>query len=115
MKNIKLLKLEKYNDSSAYQEIETGIYKDLKDSDPTNIKITLSFELEPNEDDQYPIEDILDKYYLHVSEFIDSTNDSILNLELAGELEDILAARVIIGKRVYNKICDDKYVELVIE
>lgn len=120
MKNIKLLRLEKYNNLSEYQIIEDGVYKDLKDTESTNIRIALSFELEIGENEQYPIEDILDKYYLHVSEFLevnntDSRNGSMLNLELAGELEDIIDVKDIIGKRVYNQVSDNNYSKLVIE
>ena len=44
------------------------------------------------------IEDILDKYYLHVSHFLGSIQDSNkLKLELAGELEDIREIKDIIG------------------
>jgi len=125
MKDIKLLKLDKYNDLSHYQMIEEGIYKDLRDADNTNCRIALSFELENGESKQYPLEDILNKYYLHVSDFLKDINNStenilnVLKLELAGELDDIRNAKFIIGKRVYNEsfIKDDEkiYIRLLIE
>lgn len=120
MKNIKLLELDKYNELSNYLKEEDGVYKDLKDTDVTNFRIALSFELEEGEDEQHPIEDILDKYYLYVSEFLESSFDlNVLKLELAGELEDILELKSIIGKRVYNKpiIAEDgkTYIKLIIE
>lgn len=124
MKNIKLLELEKYKEKSIFQFIENGIYRDLNDLDSTKYRITLSFELEEGEG-QYPLEDILDKYYLYVSNFIKNKDDYDENykdltiLEFAGELEDIKEVKNIIGKRVYNKFItkeDDKiYSELVIE
>ncbi len=46
MKNIILLRLEKYSNELEYQLIEDGVYKDLKDSESTNSRIALSFELE---------------------------------------------------------------------
>jgi hypothetical protein len=125
MKNISVLKLDKYNELSNYLMEEDGVYKDLRDTDVTNYRIALSFELENGEDEQYPLEDILDKYYLYVSDFLEQTNNfteklpNVLKLELAGELEDIQDVKYIIGKRVYNEsfIKEDgkNYVRLVIE
>jgi len=120
MKNIRLLDLEKYKDTARYQFVEAGIYKDLSDPDDTSYRIPLSFELEAGEDTQYPIEDMLDKYYLYVAGFLspeDSTN-GLMDLELGGELNDILQVKTILGKRVYNRefVKDGViYVELVIE
>lgn len=117
MKNIKLLKLEK----SSYQEIENGIYKDLNDLEETNHRIALSFELEDNENFQYPLEDILDKYFLYVSDIIKNVTEqnNLLEVELAGELEDIQNIKEILGKRVYNKVIlkenGQNYISLVIE
>jgi len=48
---------------------------------------------------QYPLEDILDEYYLHVSEFILSTR-SYNAVVLAGELEDLQRAKCILGKKI---------------
>ncbi|TND08566.1 MAG: hypothetical protein FD123_2070 [Bacteroidetes bacterium] len=120
MKNIRPLDLEKYHDSTHYKLIEEGIYLDLNDSEGTNHRFPVSAELEDGEDGQYPIEDILDKFYLHVSDFLESENRSQnqLKLELAGELEDIRQAKIILGKRVCNRefIKDGKtYVDLIIE
>ena len=109
MKNITLLKLEKYKNPFCYEKIEEGIYKDLNDLDSTNYRISLSFDLEENETFQYPLEDILDKYFLHISNIIkneteqDKDNISI-EIELAGELEDVQKVKKILGKRVYNQI-----------
>jgi len=115
-----MLKLDKYNVLSDYQIEKEGVYKDLKDNDNTNFRISLSFELEDDENSQYPLEDILDKYYLYVSDFIEnSQNPNVIQLELAGELNDIIDVMSIIGKRVYNEsfIADDgqTYVKLLIE
>ena len=120
MKNIKLLNLDKYNNARKYQLLEKGIYKDIEDTDTTNIRIAISFELETDERGQYPLEDILDKYYLHVSDFLGTDIDnaqcgSVLNLILAGELEDVLNAKEILGKRVFNVTNPDNYISLVIE
>ncbi|MCI3938324.1 hypothetical protein MQX03_14060 [Chryseobacterium aahli] len=102
MKNIQLIALDKYN-SSKYELIEDSIYKNTEED---IYVFAISFELEENEDSQYPLEDILDKFYLHVSDFIDEDAFNIsknVNLELAGELSDVEdAIQSIIGKRVYN-------------
>ena len=120
MKNIKLLKLDKYNDLSNYLMTEEGIYKDLRDTDDTNYRIALSFELEDGENEQYPLEDILDEYCLYVLNFLENEHDSkVLRLELAGELDDICNAKFIIGKRAYNESFVEEdgetYVRLLIE
>ncbi|WP_294824620.1 hypothetical protein [uncultured Flavobacterium sp.] len=120
MKNIQLAHLDKYKDNSGYGLIEGNIYKDLEEG---HYVFALSYELEDEEDSQYPLEDILDKFYLHVSDFIDEDsyyNDSEVTLELGGDLDDVKEAiDAIIGKRVYNEEYDDEKgvtrVRLVIE
>jgi hypothetical protein len=119
MKNIKLINLEKYNNSN-YEQIESNVYKNIE----KDIYVfAINFELEENEDSQYPLEDILDKFYLHVSDFINE--DSFytaknVNLELGGDLDDVQKAITsIIRKRVFNSeyIGEDgkTYANLVIE
>ncbi|CEN50797.1 conserved hypothetical protein [Capnocytophaga canimorsus] len=108
MKNITLLELKKY-DNFLYEEVEKGVYKDLDDLDETSYRIALSFELEEGETFQYPLEDILDKYFLYVSDFLDDKSlkgekHSIIKVILAGELENIQSVKKIIGKRVSNQI-----------
>ncbi|WP_172916038.1 hypothetical protein [Capnocytophaga canimorsus] len=108
MKNITLLELKKH-DNFLYEEVEKGVYKGLDDLDETSYRIALSFELEENETFQYPLEDILDKYFLYVSDFLDDKSlkgekHSIIKVILAGELENIQSVKKIIGKRVSNQI-----------
>jgi hypothetical protein len=120
MKKIKLLKLDKYADAANYKHAENGIYKDLKDEEETDHRLAISFELEEGEDSQYPLEDLLDKFLVHVSDFLkeeNSKNPNIQHYELAGELNDIRNAAGIIGKRVYNEEYEKEgktYVKLVI-
>ncbi|CAA9198634.1 DUF6892 domain-containing protein [Flavobacterium collinsii] len=105
MKSIKLLKLEQYNDSSKYKLVEDGIYIDLNDSDETKYRIAISYELEEDEDNQYPLEDLLDKFSLYVSkDFPDSKNygKHIIKVELGGRLEEVQKIKNILGKRAYN-------------
>lgn len=119
MKNIQQINLDKYN-NSKYELIENNVYKN-KEEDI--YVFAISFELEEDEDSQYPLEDVLDKFYLHVSDFIDEDayySSKNINLELGGELKDVQRAiETIIGKRVYNSeyIGEDgkTYVKLAIE
>jgi hypothetical protein len=124
MTEIKLLYLDKYKNADEFEKIEDGIYKNLIDGDETNYRIALSYKVEEGED-QYPLEDILDEYLLYVSDFLDSDPAKldqvgrVVNMELAGELEDIRKAALLVGKRVYNnEFTEDDgevYVKLVIE
>lgn len=120
MKNIAILNLDKHKSLHDFELIEDGIYKDLHDQDNTKYRIAISYELENNEDSQYPLEDILDKFFLYVSDFLgeDTNLSNLKKIELGGELEDVRAAKEIIGKRVYNREYEEDgntYVELVIE
>ncbi|SHI22495.1 hypothetical protein SAMN02745229_02193 [Butyrivibrio fibrisolvens DSM 3071] len=130
MKNIQIYTAEKYN-TSEYVEVKSNIYK-THDSfmDQDAFVTTLSFEQEPEYEEgsdssdisQYPLEDVLDKYYVAVSDFYEDLNDGSSNtcyLELSGEsLEDIENLLEIVGKHVYNKEeeSDGKtYIKLIIE
>lgn len=121
MSNISIFKCFKHENSINYEFIEEGVYKDLNDDDPAKFRIAISYELETNEDKQYPLEDILNKYFLHVEDFLEDDNDSesnLFKLELGGELENVIEAKEIIGKRVFNreKIEAGKIlIELVVE
>ncbi|AUP81708.1 hypothetical protein C1H87_20245 [Flavivirga eckloniae] len=107
MKNISLEKCQKYENTNLYEVVENGIYKDLTDEDDAKYRMTISYELESDENNnQYPLEDVLDKYYLHVSDFLESENNSESNefkLELGGDLDDIKKSKEIIGKRIFNR------------
>jgi len=108
MKNISLEKCQKYENPEQYKLVESEIYQDLKDEDDAKYRMTICYELESenNTNNQYPLEDILDKYYLHVSDFLESENNTEPNsykLELGGELKDIKKSKEIIGKKVFNQ------------
>ena len=104
MEDIKLIETQKYKDTGKYQAEGLGIFKDLKDSDTTCYRASFSYKL-TSENEQYPLEDILDKYYLHVTDFYENENlkDNYVLRELAGELSDLKNALEIVGKKVYNK------------
>ncbi|WP_350287293.1 hypothetical protein [uncultured Croceitalea sp.] len=107
MKNISFAKNVKYDDHSKYRFIENGIYEDLNDDSGQKYRMTVSYELEFDEtNNQYPLEDILDRYLMHVSDFLKSENGPSSNryvLELAGYLDKMKEAKEIIGKRVFNR------------
>lgn len=107
MKNIEIEKSQKYENTESYKFIENGIYEDLSDVDDAKYRITISYELELDDsNNQYPLEDVLDKYYLHVSDFYEAENNVNSNkykIELGGELEDVKKVQEIIGKRVFNR------------
>ncbi len=123
MKQIENYKANKYS-SNGYSEIESGIYKT---EEGESLYVTsLSFVQEPefnegadaSEISQYPLEDILDKFYCHISDFYEELNTAGSQKcyqEFAScDLEDIKNLRTIIGKHVYNKEVEE-YVELIIE
>lgn len=136
MKEIKNYCAEKYRKRQGriikkrvYREKEQGIYM-YRDGEEEIYITSLSFVQEPefgegegaDEISQYPLEDILDKFYCYVSDFYKELNTSdskICYLEFASpDISDIRALREIIGKHVYNKEYDESgetYTELVIE
>lgn len=120
MKNFKVIKVEKLKDISNFKLIEKDIYNDLKDNGGfATHRIALSMELEEGEDTQYPLEDILDEYLVHIEEFLTSDKDTVQKYIFGGDLEDIQNLKSIIGKRVYNEEFVDEEgqtrVKLIIE
>lgn len=85
MKIIRALKLDKYDDYKRYAQQEGFIYKDVTGgvggkmgitSEPVYC-VTLYAELENVEEDtQYPLEDILDKYYVNCTEIMEEKEES---------------------------------------
>lgn len=117
MKNIKSIILEKYRNEQKYEAIENDIYKDLKNK---RYAITLRFDLEEHEDSQYPLEDILDRYYVNCTshiiangktmevEFEDGNDDNFESLNAIKEIASL------VGKRIYSRE-QAGYLELVIK
>ena len=109
MKNIKVYTACKYADIS-YQEVMPGIYM-YEDGFVTS----LCFEQEPGlgegksaaDISQYPIEDVLERYCVHISDFYPKLNtekSAVCYIEFSGrKLEYIKSLLTIVGKRVYNK------------
>jgi hypothetical protein len=130
MKSIKLVDLEKYNDPAKFEKVKEGIYKALYHYENNivvsgNYVTTLSFTLEvkfkETKNRQYPLEDILDKFLAHVSEYIQNEEDNpIMIVELCTQnwLDNMEELVQIVGKHVYYKkvLKEGKpYIELVIE
>ena len=107
MKNVTLETCNKYEDTSLYKLVENGIYEDLKDEDEARFRMTIKYELENDDsNNQYPLEDILDKYLMHVSDFLENENEKgtkRFKLELGGYLNNMKEAQNIIGKKIYNQ------------
>lgn len=125
MKQIENYTAEKYQ-NEEYQEVEKDIYKIIDEDDDELFVTSISFVQEPelgegaNAADiaQYPLEDILDKFYCHVSDFYEELNEEdsdICVLEFGSpEVQDVINLRSIIGKHVYNQDADGT-VRLIIE
>ncbi len=122
MKNIQVYRAEKYQ-SPAYTEIRNGIYRS-----GSSYYLSLSFEQEPgygegsgSEISQYPLEDILDRYCVQISDFYRELNGqgNTCCLEfMAFEEDDLERLLSIAGKHVYNRTEEKdgkQYVTLVIE
>ena len=124
MRNIRVYSAAKYN-SSPYQEVSPGIYKHDK-----NYVTSLCFEQEPElgegksaaDISQYPMEDILERFYVHISDFYPKLNtkkSTTCYIEFAGtKIDHIKSLLTIIGKRVYNKDIyknGEEYTVLIIE
>ncbi len=128
MKDITNYAAAKYEDSDRYQAIEDGIYLciDTRAENHNEYVTSLSFVQEPDLDEgdnpreisQYPIEDVLDRFMVSVSDFFDDVNadsEERCHMEFAAlTLEEVSALRSIIGKHVYN-VEDGGAVDLLIE
>lgn len=124
MKQIENFTAPKYT-NGQYSPVEDGIYK-IEDDGEILYVTSLSFVQEPNleegssagEISQYPLEDILDQFYCHISDFYEDLNieqSQVCYQEFAApDLEDIRKLRTIIGKHVYNKEVEG-YIQLAIE
>ena len=125
MKQIENYASAKYS-SEGYEEVEQNIFKTLDEDDDELFVTSLSFVQEPElgegsspaEISDYPLEDVLDRFYCHVSDFyteINAQSEQICYLEFGSpELADVVSLRSIIGKHVYNQKEGDN-VSLVIE
>lgn len=126
MKNIKVFNHDKYN-NQQYKKVKDGVYKYKTEDGQKYFCTSITFEQEPEYEEgensaiisQYPMEDILDKFNVHVSDFFEELNNgesNICYIEFSGvKKKDIInLKKSIVGKHVFNKETEDS-VELVIE
>lgn len=132
MKNFSNYTAEKYSES-GFQKVEEGIYRTKNPYGDGEIYVTsLSFELEPEcygEEDgspeyipQVPFEDLLDNFYVYVTDFYEELNaksETLCYQEFGAEdLEAIQNLRTVIGKRFYAVSYEkdgEEYYKTVIE
>lgn len=108
MTSIALFQFAKHQDASRYTLIENGIYVDLTDPDEAKYRMAMIYQLDskPNNNNQYPLEDILDKYMMFVSESMQGENeagDPLYIVEFGGYLEHMKQAQELLGKTVFNR------------
>lgn len=104
MKVTNALILDKYNNTERYTKVDGFVYKD---SDNDVYCVTLHCELEEDEDTQYPLEDILDKYYVNCTDELEEREENgkqIFIFEVEGDsLDAITEIAGFTGKRVYTE------------
>lgn len=111
MKNIQNYYAAKYDNEQEYRKVEEDIYQYTEDGEELYVT-SLSFEQEPEYGEgesaadisQYPLEDILDEYLCHISDFYEEFNveeSKTCFIEFASpEIQDIRNLRGIIGKEI---------------
>lgn len=134
MKNFSNYTPEKYS-KSDFQKVEEGIYRTKSPYGNDEIFVTsLSFEMEPEcygEEDaspqnitQIPFENLLDEFFVYVTDFYDQLNEkseTICYQEFGSDkLSDIQKLRTIIGKRFFavpytDETDGEEYYNVVIE
>ena len=119
MNDIQKFVANKYS-SGGYEEQGDDVYKQ-----GDKYFISLSFKQEPDHEEgesaldisQYPLEDILEHFCVHISDFYDELNTQdtqLCHLEFAStNKDDICRLREIISKHVYNKMTTEDGIELV--
>ena len=107
MKIIKAIKLDKYNNYKRYIQYGDFIYKDKKSRNNPVYCITLYTELEDDEDGQYPLEDILDEYYVNCTEVMEEIEEDkkrIFIFEIEGEDINSIAKKFLTKESVLMEI-----------
>lgn len=104
MKNFRIIDAEQLMDNSNFELIEEAIYNDLNDAGGyATHRMAMAMELENGDDEQYPLEDILDKFLVHIEIFLESDYENTLQYIFGGELRHLQSLKSIIGKRAYNE------------
>ena len=120
MINIRHLKLAKYN-STDFEECGNFVFKDLRNG---SCRTAMMLELEEGEDTQYPLQNLLEKYSLSISDYFEVNEENgvfTLSIEFEGNLcsteDNLLNIRKLLGiagKRVYGRKDENCGFELVI-
>ena len=121
MINIRHLKLAKYG-STDFEECGNFVFKDLRNG---SCRTAMMLELEEGEDTQYPLQNLLEKYNVSISDYFEVNEENgvfTLSIEFEGNLcssEDNLLniqnLLEIAGKRVYSRKDSNDGVELFID
>lgn len=119
MKNFQLIHPDQLQNKEQYEPIEEGIFNDIKDDGGfATHRLAMSMTIEEGENSQYPLEDILDHFFVHVEEFL-SNDQQHPHYIFGGDLDSLQKLKTIIGKRAYNKeFTDDEgqqHVKLIVE
>lgn len=134
MKNFQNYRAEKYSEDK-YKEVEDGIYQtaDPFGMNEGDIYVTsLTFELEkdrygeeegsPRFIPQVPLEDLLDEFFVFVTDFYEELNnasETVCYQEFGSpDIEDIRKLRTIIGKKFYAEPYEEdgeEYYKIVME
>ena len=114
MKDITIYTPAKYN-TDKYTKVKDNIYKTYDNFMKQDSFVTsLSFEQEPEYGEgessadisQYPLEDILDRYYVAIEDFYGEINDCVYEFS-GSSIENIEKLLGIVGKHVYNKTVEN--------
>ena len=120
MKSIKFYKPNKY-ETPQYREVAPHIYQH-----DHFFVTTLSFEQEPSlgegknaaDISQFPLEDLLDRFCVHISDFYPTLNtakSTTCYVEFAGSKKEYIQSLIsIIGRRVKNKVIYENGEESVV-
>ncbi|TDT32592.1 hypothetical protein CLV29_0172 [Naumannella halotolerans] len=110
------------DDASRFESLGDGIYRDRQEGESGEPKLLLSFTYEEDDDSQYPLEDLLDKYLLSLSaetEFVsDPQPGDRATMEFEGEVDGLRQAAALVGRTVRNQVTTTdgrEYVSMVIE
>ena len=112
MKIIKAVVRTKYKNREKYKHLGKNIFQDLESS---HVFLTLYCELEEEENTEEPLENLLDEYHVHCTDYLEETvvdGKKVIIFELEGSLaeegdvsEDILnmkAVAALVGGRIYE-------------
>lgn len=94
-------------------KLDDGIYQNSEGE----ALIAFEFSLEDGDDDQYPMEDVLDRYLVYVHQFdvTESTHENGTVHVFAGASEDVERMRdELTGRRAYNVEKEDG-IDLIVE